>query len=120
MKDRVRSWLLLAIAFAMACATGATDARVEQTWKHHETVFAAALVGPSEEQEFLDACTFFEELTGIRLNLEIFTMGALPTSESKNDLERLRAWHRKNRELLYWDIVTNSVRIKADTQPVPP
>lgn len=115
-----RSLFLLGIALWLSCRSVGPliHTRVDQVWKYHEQVFAAAIEGPSDEDQFLATCKFFEELTGIQLHLEFFTMGALPTPESREDLRVLRAWYMENRARLYWDEAESRIKVRpAEVQP---
>jgi hypothetical protein len=105
--------VFLAVAPLAACRPGSgVDRRVALAWKHHEQVLATAIEGRQNHDEFLNTCAFFEELTGIQLHLDFFTLGARPTPESRNDLKNLQAWYRTNQEALYWDEATGKVKMR--------
>lgn len=88
------------------------DPKATAIWLKHEAVFQQALNGHQEDDEFDQACRFFEETTGIKLHLNFYTLGILPTPESEQDLARLRAWYRLNKPRLYWDELTGRVKVR--------
>jgi hypothetical protein len=85
---------------------------VTAVWQGHEEAFQEAMRGYQKNDNFEQACVFFERLTGLKMHVELSTIGFLTTPESANDLARLRAWYRINKHRLFWDESTQAVRIK--------
>lgn len=91
------------------------DRRVVEIWNRNEQAVEKAIGGYQKDDEFLDACTFFERVTGIEIHVNMFTLGVLPEPEAKDDLKKIRAWFAANRDRLYWDEMDRSVRVKPST-----
>ena len=68
------------------------------------------------EDAFVDACLFFERLTGISIHVHIYTFGFLPEAEAARDLELIRAWYQANSSRLYWDEATSTVRVRPPSE----
>ena len=60
----------------------------------------------------MEACKFFEELTGIPIRGEGTFVGWLPNEHTAEDLEAVREWYSMNRDRLYWDEETRSIKIR--------
>lgn len=82
-------------------------------WKKHEEVVERAIKGEQRDDEFGDACLFFEQVTGISIHVNIFTLGYAPEAEAVNDLKLIKAWYRENHARLYWDEATKTVKVKS-------
>lgn len=100
----------------LGCSTSTTSSaanrRALEVWKKHETAVEHAVKGKQRNDEFGEACLFFEQLTGISIHANIFTLGYAPEPEAKNDLKLIRAWYRENRERLYWDETAGTVKVR--------
>lgn len=104
-------WVGILGVILNGCASDFKD-RAHHVWRYHERVFEEALKGNQKDEQLGEACLFFEELTGIKLHVDIFTLGYLPRTEAKNDLVLLRRWYKNNSHLLYWDESEQKVRLK--------
>lgn len=89
------------------------DPRAAAIWKKQEAVFMMALGGHQENDDFLEACGFFEGITGVVLHLNYFTFGALPTRESNQDLKLIKSWYKSNGHCLHWDESSKKVKIRS-------
>jgi len=107
----------IVLLLASECARqGETDPagalRAEAIWRHHEEAVERALSGVSKDEEFAEACLFFQRLTNIDLHGDGTFIGWIPTQQTKRDLIRLRAWHRANGKRIYWDPASKSVKVR--------
>src|SRR3954463_10976505 len=90
------------------------DPKAIAVWRKHERVFQRALNGYQKNDEFDQACLFFEQTTGLTMHVNNFTMGTLPTPETKQDLVRIRVWYKVNKNRLYWDESTRTVKVHPE------
>ena len=90
------------------------DPKAAAIWHKNERVFRRALNGHQRNDEFDQACLFFEHMTGVELHLNYFTLGTLPTAESGKDFARIQAWYKINKSRLYWDKSTRSVEVRPE------
>lgn len=103
---------------ALACTTprsGASDptnARAIEIWQGHEAAVERALEANQKDDEFPDACAFFERVAGIGIDANMFTLGFAPTPKTEADLKRVRDWFRDNKTRLYWDDSAGEVRVR--------
>lgn len=88
------------------------DPRAAAIWQKQEAVFKMALEGHQENDDFLEACGFFERITGLVLRLNYFTFGALPTRESNQDLKLIQSWYKSNGHCLHWDEPSRMVKVR--------
>ena len=115
------SWRWLGVLYLTACSllgcgTSITDTanrRALEVWKKHEAVVERAIKGEQKDDEFGEACLFFEQVTGISIHVNIFTLGYIPEAEAANDLKLIKAWYRENHARLYWDEATKTVKVKS-------
>jgi hypothetical protein len=89
------------------------DQKAIAVWSENEKIFNDALTGRQRNDEFDKSCAFFEQTTGLRLHLNYFTFGILPTPETNQDLVRIQAWFRANKGRLYWDESSHSVKVRS-------
>lgn len=90
----------------------ALDPKAVAVWHKHEAVFKKALGGYQENDEFLQACIFFEKVTGLHMHVNYSTVGALPIPETDQDLRRLQSWYEINKKRLYWDKAAQEVKVR--------
>jgi hypothetical protein len=99
--------LLLAAAAAPSCRrldeAETANGRARAIWDRHERAVVRAIAGQIRDDEFLVACRFFHELTGIEVRGDGTTFGWIATKETPADLEALRRWYRQNGDRLYAD-----------------
>jgi hypothetical protein len=111
--------LLVVMLFLLTCANQhqrpmpSVDPRVAEVWERNDMIVERALKGDQEGDNFVQACEFFEHLTGVKVHINFFTLGISPTRETRADLEKVRVWYRVNKNRLYWDSATRSVRLRA-------
>ena len=107
--------LLLAFLAPLACASHSLEEdrrrQAQEIWRGHEAVVARAIEGEQDLDQFMESVDFLSNLTGIEIHVEIFTMGYLPTPETPEDLELIRAWFKANGDRLYYDSDTRTVRV---------
>jgi hypothetical protein len=101
---------LLGCGLHIASSTAA-NRRALELWQKHETVVELAIKGQQRNEEFLEACLFFERVAGISIHVNIFTLGAVPEAEAANDLKLIRDWYRQNHARLYWDEASGQVKV---------
>ncbi len=92
------------------------DRLAAEIWKKHEAAVERALKGQQKDDEFVDACLFFEQLTGVSIHVNMFTFGFIPEREAPQDLKLIRAWYKKNHSRLYWDEATETVRVRPKAE----
>lgn len=114
-------WRWLSVLSLAACLLGcgistasssAANRRALEVWKKHEAVVELAIKGEQRNNEFGEACLFFEQVAGISIHVNIFTLGYVPEAEAANDLKLIRTWYRENHERLYWDEATGTVKVR--------
>jgi hypothetical protein len=113
-------WMILAVLIGTGPLVGcghsrgssALDQRAAAVWDKHEAVFKKALGGYQKDDEFIRACVFFEKVTGLHMHVNYSTVGALPTQETDQDLQRLQSWYKINKERLYWNDVEQEVKVR--------
>jgi hypothetical protein len=106
---------LIILSSIIACGhsrgPGMLDSRAIAIWHKHEEVFKKALDGHQDDDEFDQACLFFEQTTRLQIHVNYSTVGALPLPETSQDLIRLQAWYKINQGRLYWDESTQTVKV---------
>jgi hypothetical protein len=112
--------LMMGISLLVCCGflgarNDSLDPKAVAVWHKHERVFQRALNGYQKNDEFDQACLFFEQTTGLTMHVNNFTLGTLPTPETKQDLVRIRAWYKANKNRLYWDESTRTVKVRPET-----
>lgn len=119
MSSRKQITLMLILGFSLCSGcllwrkSDALDVKATEVWHKQEATFKEALRGHQTNDEFEKACLFFEQTTGLRMHVNYFTFGALPTTESAQDLARIQAWYKSNKYRLYWDKATGTVKVRA-------
>lgn len=88
------------------------DPKATEIWHKHELVFAKALRGSQKDDDFERACLFFEQVTGLKIHANFFTLGVLPTPETERDFVKIKAWYQENKHRLYWDESTSTVKVR--------
>jgi hypothetical protein len=89
----------------------AQDAHVVRVWEKQEKIMEDALAGrPYSIEEFGAACDFFTRLTGIEIRGNGSFFGWLPNEETAIDFKRVEEWYAANRDRLYWDEASKSVK----------
>ena len=90
---------------------------VEVIWRSKERIIQAALEGGEVSEEgYMEACEFFERLTGIPIRGKGTFVGWLPNEHTAEDLQAVRAWYSVNRDRLYIDEETQSVEVRPAIQ----
>lgn len=84
----------------------------EAEWARQLSIVERAIAGYHENDNFSEACAFFENLTGIVLHGDGNTLGWFPTEKTASDIPRLRAWYGENHSRLYWDEVAEKVNVR--------
>ena len=107
--------LLLSMA-QLACdyASRSSD-KAERVWRQHERVFIDLREGRDVKvAEVNDACLFFAKLTNVEIPASSHNLfvDCYPTKESHKALELLRDWYSRNRNCLYWNETSKSVKCK--------
>lgn len=107
------------ILIALLFACGAKDLshlkgheRAVAEWEKHYSVLRWAVIGISSEGEMMDACRFFYDTAGVSVRGVGTPFGLMPNEETKEDLKRLRAWYKANKDRLYWDDQAGSVIVR--------
>ena len=106
--------LALAAHAVVSCTLTHHDGlrKAQELWKDHESVVAQAVRGEEHDtDQFVKAVDFFREVAGIKIRVEIYTFGYMPTAETAQDLELVRAWFDANGDRLYYDQATRTVRV---------
>lgn len=109
---RIFMWLLIMLgSIAATCAHTPPSEEVDRLWaqKEAEWIHAAKTF---DQKGLIGAAAFFEEITGIKSQLEVTYLGVLPTKADES-LKAWRSWFRQNRRLLYFDSRTGRLE-KAD------
>jgi hypothetical protein len=86
--------------------------RATAEWARHFEVVERAAAGSHANDEFSQACGFFEELTGIVVHGDGNTFGWFPTKQTASDIPLLRGWYAANKHRLYWDEPVQKVRVR--------
>jgi hypothetical protein len=84
------------------CVNSGGGVSVDLKWLKHEAAFQKALKGARKMMKRQSALNY----------ILIFTLGTLPTLESVQDLVRLRAWYKVNKQRLYWAEATQTVKVR--------
>jgi hypothetical protein len=122
MKIRYAGRILLVLAVSVILSTvcgfsrerpSASNSKAISIWRKYEKNFGRGINGHQGNNEFDKACLFFEQTTGLTMHVNDSTIGTLPTPETKQDLARLRAWYKVNKNRLYWDQSTLSVKVHS-------
>jgi hypothetical protein len=122
MKIRYAGRILLVLAVSVILSTvcgfsrerpSASNSKAISIWRKYEKNFERGINGHQGNNEFDKACLFFEQTTGLTMHVNDSTIGTLPTPETKQDLARLRAWYKVNKNRLYWDQSTLSVKVHS-------
>lgn len=106
--------MIVLVVFVVVACTGPQDdvRKAQEIWEGHESVVAEAVHGEEyDADEFVRAVDFFRKVAGIDISVEIYTMGYMPTAETSEDLELVRAWFEANGDRLYYDPDTRTVRL---------
>jgi hypothetical protein len=120
MKIKYSGRLLLVLAVSVMLSTvcgfsrerpSASNSKAASIWHKYEKDFERGIKGRQGNNEFDKACLFFEQTTGLVMHVNYSTIGTLPTPETEQDLVRLRAWYKVNKNRLYWDLSTSSVKL---------
>ena len=118
------SLLALSILFLFfsACPevkdTRPTDYRVSLEWSKNEKKVESALSGKKYiTEDFLNACIFFQRLTGIKISGDLSYIGLTPTNKSRDDFVRVQKWYAENKAKLCWDEQSGSVKLCKDISP---
>jgi hypothetical protein len=90
----------------------AVDPKAAAIWRKYEVAFRRGLNGHQGNNEFDEACLFFEQTTGLTMHVNDSTLGVFPTPETKQDLIRIRAWYKINQRRLYWDESARAVKVR--------
>lgn len=114
-----RRWIatcLLLSGFApLACGRHSLEEdrrrQAQEIWRGYEAVVARAIEGDQDFDQFMESVDFLSDLTGIEIRVEFSTMGYLPTPETSEDLELVRAWFEANGDRLYYDRDSGTVRL---------
>jgi hypothetical protein len=117
-KYSCRILLVLAVSVMLSTVCGvsrerpsASNSKAVSIWHKYEKDFERGIKGRQGNNEFDKACLFFEQTTGLVMHVNYSTIGTLPTPETEQDLVRLRAWYKVNKNRLYWDLSTSSVKL---------
>jgi hypothetical protein len=92
--------------------TAASSSKTVSIWRKYERDFERGVNGHQGNNEFDKACLFFEQTTGLTMHVNDSTIGTLPTPETRQDLVRIRAWYKVNKNRLYWDESTHTVKVR--------
>lgn len=92
----------------------AANRQALQIWKEHENRLRDAIEGWPRSDEVCEPCAFFQQVAGIQVHVNFFTLGYVPGSEAKDDLKRIQAWYRKNHRRLYWNEATGTVKVRPE------
>lgn len=90
--------------------------RVEVIWEQHAEVVALAIEGHQEGDQLTDAVQFFAQLTDTEIDVNMSTMGLIPTEKTAHDLERIREWYAEHRGCLYYDQADGSIKLRSPCQ----
>jgi hypothetical protein len=86
---------------------------VDEVWASNERIMEGALSGKGYSVEkFNGACDFFERLTGIQVRGNGTYFGWLANEETEEDFKKIKKWYQINRERLYWDETSKSVKVR--------
>lgn len=105
--SHVLTWL----ACGESTQKAARRQQAQEIWRKQEQVVVRALRGHQQDDEFERAVAFFADLTGIEIDVKIFTLGMLPGPNTKRDLQKVRTWYTTNKNRLYFDEKTLSVKV---------
>lgn len=86
-------------------------AKAVKIWRSNEAAVARAVTGIVINDEFEDACEFFDDLTGIEIRGDGSSLGWTPNRHTREDLEKIREWYKKNGTRLYWDPAEGKVKV---------
>jgi hypothetical protein len=85
----------------------------DEVWKENERVVRNALGGKTYSiDKFGAACGFFETTTGIVIRGNGSFFGWLPDQDTATDFKKVEEWYAVNRDRLYWDEASKSVRVR--------
>ena len=105
------SRLLALLAGDESTHRAARGRQAREIWRRHEAVVVQALQGRQKDDEFERAVAFFADVTGIEIEVNIFTFGFLPEPGTAEDFERVREWYARNKDRLYFDEDSLSVKV---------
>lgn len=90
-------------------------------WAQHESVLAGAIAGqPWDSDQLLEACIFFEDVTGIEVSVNLSSYaGPIPLAGAAEDLQKIREWYGENAGRMYFDRETQSVQVRLEPASVP-
>lgn len=105
-------WLAYGVTGCGTLGESDGDRIARQIWKKHEVDLRRAIEGQPRSDEVCEPCIFFEQVVGIQVHVNFFTLGYVPEPEAKDDLKRIEAWYRSNHHRLYWDEATGTVKVR--------
>lgn len=105
------SRVLALFAGAESTHQAARSQQALEIWQRHEAVVVQALQGHQEDDEFERAVAFFADVTGIEIDVNIYTLGMLPGPRAEKDLQRIRSWYAANKDRLFFDQDTLLVKV---------
>jgi len=85
--------------------------QAREIWQRNEAVVVQAIQGHQEDDEFERAVAFFTDVTGIEIDVNIYTLGMLPGPRAEKDLQRIRTWYAANKDRLFFDQDTLAVKV---------
>jgi hypothetical protein len=88
--------------------------QAQEIWMSHESAVELALDGQQRDDDFVEAVRFFSDVTGIEIDVEIFSLGYLPGPHAKEDLTKIQAWYEQNADRLYFDEDWLNVRVQLE------
>lgn len=86
-------------------------AKAVAIWQSNEAAVARAVAGIVINDEFEDACEFFDGVTGIEIRGDGSYLGWTPNEHTREDLEKIRDWYKRNGARLYWDPAEGKVKV---------
>jgi hypothetical protein len=86
------------------------DRLVRETWMKHEAAVKLAIEGKQQDDDFIRAYVFFEDVIGVRIHVNFLIMKLELQPEAAGDFRLIQAWYRENSERLYWDEEVGAVK----------
>jgi len=94
------------------------DSRIRSEWAKNIYIIEKDLAGKRPiGEEFIDACIFFQRLTGIEISGTMSFDGWMPNRDSARGLSEVKIWYKKNKKLLCWNEEIRSV-VRCDQRTV--
>jgi len=89
-------------------------AKAQAFWKQNELVVERAAKGERVDlNRFAEASLFLQELTGVPIYGDHSTfIDFSPTKETAKSVAPLRQWYSKNKDRLYWDQASRTVKLR--------